>query len=213
MNLKIKFLLFSLCLVAAFSGASAGDTVKKAFANAPFEVVPTISPNVRLDMIDYFEHGMARPSSSYFGDDIMLLALDSLSLTFQTSAHCTTSIYVVSEPKDTLYFVVDTYRLPVTDSNVKVYDTSWNLKATLQPGYIEDWINNDGKKEKKFADIENAVSFITAKAVVDPATATVTYSNTTADRVSPDEYAPVEKYIKPERRFSFNGKSFKEITR
>lgn len=204
-----------LILTVLFSSTVtwANDFIKKAFVTAPFEVVPTLSQNSRLDMIDYFEHGLAHPSLTYFGDDVVITALDSYTISALTSKACSITMAALPTKQDTLTVVINSYDIPVPDSRVTIYTRDWKPIASIDAGLIKDWFTTKNVDVNRQEDIVNALEFITASATFNPASEIFTFTNTSGQRIGTAEYSKIQPYLKTERKFKFNGKVFKEIER
>lgn len=210
MKYKNLYLSLSLALLSV-SGISAQETVKNMFISAPFDVLPTLSENARLDMIDYYESGLQRPSSSNFGDEVMITEITDNKLRVQTSKTCEITIYAVPMEKDTSIVVIETYSLPFPDSKVSVYNKNWTKYAQIDGGLIDEWQTETAKKGKKLTDIENVISFISASADFEPGTKTLTFTNTSENQTVKDEYKKVAPYLKETRSFNLSQKGFKEM--
>lgn len=210
MTIKAK-LISTIALVFCATSLNAQEAVKGAFVNAPFDIVPTLSKDMRLDMIDYFEHGSDRPSKSYFGEDVRVTALDENTLTAQISPSVALTFGLLADKADSLYVVIETVETPAKDSRVSVYSTRWQKLYSFDAGSIADWLNEAGKKQKMLPDVENTLNFITAEATFNPSDKTVTFSNTSSDRIIGNEYATVAPYVMAQRSFSLSSKGAKQL--
>ena len=208
--MNIRKLLCSVIITIPLA-TFAQTSIKEIFVNAPFDVIPTIASSTRMDMIDYFEHGMNRPSKTYFGDDVVLTELAENSITAQTSTNFSTRIVMLPTKGGTLLMAIDTFKVPEADSRVRVFDGEWKLIALLTPGTISQWLTPLGLQKDNIREVENKLEFITAAADYDNATGMITFSNTSEHRLMPEEYNSIRPFVKDERQFQFNGKTFKEI--
>ena len=209
MSAKHKFLFLSLVSMFSF-GIFAQTPIKKAFIDAPFEVIPTIPVISRLDMIDYFEHDMQRPSATYFNEEVMITEMDSCHISTSLGSNTDFDIWVVKDKADTLYVVAETLKLPAPDSKVTVYRTDWTPLAKRDAGLLKEWLQQESLKAGKLPDVENALSFMTASATVDSASNTLVFVNTAEQLVVPEEYMTVKPFLKNNRKFTISSKGFKE---
>lgn len=207
-KIKVFFLLFILSFTL---GASAQEFIKKAFVGAPFEVIPTISELTRLDMLDYYEHGMDRPSLTYFSDEVRITTLDSLHLATQLSPEVDLEMFAVPVKGDTLIAVVETLKIPAKESRVRLFNRDWNEIESIDCGSLEEWLSRDAVKTGKLADVENTLGFMTASASVDPTEAMLTFSHSVAETLTPDDMKKVAPYLKSHRLFGISSKGFKEL--
>lgn len=211
MNIK-RFLLAILISFVSISYIKAYNAISQQFIDAPFDLIPTISRSTRMDMLDYYESGLARPSTSYFGDEILITELTDNSLSATTSDHCQIKLYLSTLDTDTFTVAIETIQIPAEESRIYIYDKNWNLVTYKDSGVIKEWTNgvNDNNLFRK---IENAVSFITAKADFNPDTNILTLSSTLEQRgdCNNEEFKHIAPYLKPSRSFILNKKGFVEI--
>lgn len=207
-NKRVLTLIYFTSVVL---GLSAQDTVKGAFVDAPFNVIPTLSKDARLDMLDYFQHGSDHPSTSYFGEGVRITALNDYLLTAEISPKVAVTLGLLTEKADTFYVVTETVETPAKDSRVTLYTRQWQPLYSFDAGTVADWLTVEGEKEKALPDAENTLSFITAEASFDPATNTVVYTNTSAERIEPGEYSKIARYILPQRSFLMSSKGVKPL--
>ena len=209
--MKNRRSLIIVSLILSFTCMRAQGFLKDAFVGAPFNVIPSLSESVRLDMIDYFEHGMNRPSISYFGDEVSITELDSVKINVKLSLNTELDLYMMTSKNDTLLIAIHTYQIPVKESKVKVYDRTWNELAAIDAGYIADWILPAWNKKELKDEINSAAEFITAYATFDPDTKIISFKNTTEERLGREEFSKIQDKLSTERNFIFNGKNFKEL--
>ena len=151
------------------------------FAMAPDDVLPLLPANTRLDMLDYYNSGLARPSRNTAGGEAVITHSDSRSLRFQLGDSTTCELGVFAAGRDTVVALIETIRFPMPDSKVEWYDARWNpIKAPVAEPRLADWLTRDGRSHR--AEVERALPFITAEATTDP------YAGRLLWRLTIDEY-------------------------
>ena len=59
----MRYLIFAIIALSGLA-ASAQLTASKAFTSAPSDVFPLLDTNTRMDMVDYYNSGLATPSAN-----------------------------------------------------------------------------------------------------------------------------------------------------
>ena len=100
------------------------------FAMAPDDVLPLLPVNTRLDMLDYYNSGVERPSRDAAGSRAIVTSSTNRRLTFDTGDGSTYELAVYTAGRDTIVALVETLHYPMADSRVEWYDSRWR---PLQP--------------------------------------------------------------------------------
>lgn len=185
------------------------DNPTNAFVSAPDGVLPTISGDLRLDMLDYYHSGYNRSVENDFGEPVKIdtITSDRIVVRVADNSHVEMSLLPLSA-KDTAVVVISTLEVPAATSFVKVYHGDWVEYSDVLPFHaLADWVMPQGKP--KMADIENKVPFITAKLTFDPATCLLTAVNTLHQYFTPEDYAELKPYLRPALTYKWNGKKFR----
>lgn len=128
--------LSSLCIsIIAIAGAVAGANARTAadfFTEAPASVLPLLSKNARLDMLDYYHNQLPTPTANELGGRARILDESADRLHIQLSRDSDAQIAVISTKIDTILAVIETVLTPVADSSVRFYSKDWEL-LTRQP--------------------------------------------------------------------------------
>ncbi|MDE6286089.1 MAG: DUF3256 family protein, partial [Muribaculaceae bacterium] len=145
------------------------------FAMAPDEVMPLLPANTRLDMLDYYNSGMQRPSRNEAGGMALITSSADRRLTFEAGDSCSYELAVFTTPRDTLVALIETLRYPMPDSRVEWFDARWQpVKAPVAEPGLKQWLTRDGARNR--AEVEETIPFITATATADPDRRTITYT-------------------------------------
>lgn len=148
------------------------------FAMAPDDVLPMLPVNTRLDMLDYYNSGIARESQNEAGSRAIVTSSTDRRITFEQGDSCTFELAVFTTARrDTLVAVIETVRFPMADSRINWYDARWMPRpAPFAEPRLADWLTREGTRRR--AEAEEALPFITAEATASPEAGTVTFRRT-----------------------------------
>lgn len=179
MSLRIAIIALAACALGVW-GADRGIAAR-CFEQAPDQVLPMLSTNTRLDMLDYFEAGSDRPSPNSLGGDARITAADSAFMAFDAGTGEHWQMLVLEDAKGPSHIIgmIETLDTPIPDSHAAFYNSRWEkLGGVFTPPVLADWVASGSK-----ADVEAvaaALPFITAEYTFDPSTLTLTATPTIA---------------------------------
>ena len=125
MNMN-KITIFAIfCLLA--DSVSAQLRMRDVFAQLPDSVLPLMTKNNRLDCIDFIENDMEARVKNLFDDKVVLDSLTDDFLSLSTSEGSYVEMKLFAEGADSFICVNRTYLGQAADSEVKIYDLSWNF--------------------------------------------------------------------------------------
>lgn len=205
---RIFAVAFTLLLGAG--AAFAQLSASAAFANAPQNIFPLLDYNTKLDMIDYFNSGMATPSKNAMDGKSRITALSPHKLVVSMTDASTYELAVVpTADGDTLIAVITTVATPAPDSQLTMFTKDWSSNVTgsvfSKPALI-DWLTDDSKDN--IGEVEGIVPFMLIGYSYDPAAKTLTMTNNTGKFVSPELYEMVSPSLKSSITYKWNGKKF-----
>ncbi len=135
-----RILLFSI-FVFAVSAVCPAQKMSEVFASAPYDVLPLMTRNNRLDCIDFIENNMEARVKDKFDNDVVLEEMTADYLRLVTSKVSSTEMKIV----DGRVYVSETCMGPAADTQVKVYDSKWNLIKVVSRPEVEAFIRTDAK--------------------------------------------------------------------
>ncbi|MBQ2074238.1 MAG: DUF3256 family protein [Bacteroidaceae bacterium] len=135
-----RVLLFSI-FVFAVSAVCPAQKMSEVFASAPYDVLPLMTRNNRLDCIDFIENNMEARVKDRFDNDVVLEEMTADYLRLVTSKVSSTEMKIV----DGRVYVSETCMGPAADTQVKVYDSKWNLIKVVSRPEVEAFIRTDAK--------------------------------------------------------------------
>lgn len=208
--MKLKTALVpAMLLIAAAQPAEARITATEAFTGAPRKVMPMLDETARLDMVDYYNSGMATTTANQFNgrSRITSISPDQVSVALTDASTC--DVIVLHGEQNPMLALITTVATPAPDSRMSVFTSDWSRELTgsvfTKPS-LSDWLTPEGKKNQ--AEVEMTVPFLLVSYSYDPDTATLTLTNNAAQFLGDDVYQTVASYILPKLVYKFNGKRF-----
>lgn len=200
-------------LVWSFGVLSARQTATLAFDSAPNSVMPLIAPQVRLDMVDYYNAASSKTSTNNLDGKCRITALGPEHISVEVCETSTWTLDLLRHRGDTIYMVNTTVLTPTPDSMVTFYDTDWN---ELSPGIfvapsLDDFLTVRKLTPEQDALLRSTVPFVMHEDVYDPATGIMTVTQHIADYVPSDELTAVKAWLADKITYKYNGKKFVRI--
>lgn len=201
-----SFLLTLLTLLCSMS-LSAQLTAAGAFTSAPAEVFPLLDKNTRLDMVDYFNSGLATPSTNKLQGRSAITELSPESLSVKISEASSAQIALLKAGNDTLIALVSTVSTPGLDSNLKFYDSGWrqlqSAKYFTAPGW-DDWVTTG----HDVTEVTAYSPFMLASYFIDPSAGVLTITNNLSTFIDEDTYKDISEALHPSLTYKWNGRKF-----
>ena len=139
----MKYSLLALLLLISVSGRAEDVRMKDVFRQMPDALVPTLSANNRLDMIDFIDSNMKAEVTNLFGGKSEMTMLSDDSLTIRLSDALTIHMLLLKteETTDDSHQVICMLMVYGTDSlsldtKLDFYSTDWN-KLDVRPRFSE----------------------------------------------------------------------------
>lgn len=211
MKLK-RFFLLSSAIVFLFVSAvhiAARQPVSEAFKNAPSSVLPLLSKNTRLDMLDYFNSGMSTPSRNELGGNALIEQMTDESMTLKMSSASAVQIALLPYGDDAYVALISTVNTPAPDSKLTVYSFDWTEDLTDRVFKLPDmteWLTNEGKKNA--GEVDLMVPFLLVSYSYDPESKSLTLTNNSSSFLSDEIYNMVKPYLHDTLIYTWNGKKF-----
>lgn len=209
--MKTVRLLLLMLLLPLLADAQTGLSAAKAFVSAPVDCFPLIPRMKRLDMLDYFNSGMDRPSDNLLGGKSRVISLSPMKITIEETegSKVLTSVCLKEYRKDTVYIVTTDICTPARDGSLRVYNRDWKELIAdrwfTQPT-LENWLVKVDRKS--LPDIENAVPFVPASYDFDPESGILTLTSTLADMIPAEDYAKVKDLLRPRLQYKLTNGGF-----
>ncbi len=208
----MRRLLLATVLTAAglTAGAKSLPTAAEAFVSAPRDVLILVDSLTRLDMIDYFNSGSLTPSSNKLEGNSRVTALSPETLTYRTSDAAEHTIAMLEGKRRDYIMLISTMFLPAADSELRFFTPDWTeidpqtLTSIFNYPTLKDWIKPEYKKF--MPDIENVIPFVSAAYTYDPATETMTVTNSLETLLSDEDYKMVKDKLYPSIVYRRNNK-------
>lgn len=135
-----RFILLCLALLVWSLTVSAQSTMREAFQQAPQSLMPYLTENDRLDLIDFLDSGMKAEVTNQLGGKSELLRLTERFLSLNLSQGLSMKMLLLDspEPVDSVTQViclVRTYGIDCRESTVQFYSMKW--RQLLTADYME----------------------------------------------------------------------------
>ena len=135
-----RFILLCLALLVWSLTVSAQSTMREAFQQAPQSLMPYLTENDRLDLIDFLDSGMKAEVTNQLGGKSELLRLTDRFLALNLSQGLSMKMLLLDspEPVDSVTQViclVRTYGIDCRESTVQFYSMKW--RQLLTADYME----------------------------------------------------------------------------
>lgn len=189
-------------------GTACPRTAADFFAEAPVEVLPLLDRTTRLDMLDYFAHGLETASRNVLDGHSRITAQSDNKIDIQISRDARLQLAVFTLKADTLLVAIETVLTPVADSDIRIYRSDWTPLAS-RPRMPEaaDFVPADRKRDAKRSAMPEPL-FI--KAEFDPETALFTFFNTTGDYYTENDRPDGLGLMSDSITMAFDGRRFVE---
>ncbi len=208
---RLFLLVVVICSLLMPNFSMAQLTAKQAFKNAPRQVFPLLDELTRLDMLDYYESGSKTSSKNLSGGGCSIMELSTNQLKLRMTDVSTYSINTVKSKGDSVIIVIATLKIPAEDSYISFYDKDWTplTGKRFVPPTLKQWMSTDAKPLME--DIENAVPFVSCRYDFEPETGLLTLTPTLKELIGVEGYGLVEKYLKPQILYRWDGKKMKMV--
>ncbi len=120
----MKCILLIVLALCAFVTARA-RTALDFFVDAPDNEVPLLSQPKRLDMVDYFNNGLANTVVNELAGNSRIVEASEKRLVAQLADHASLELDVLVSGNDTVIALITTVLLPMADSDIVFYDSNW----------------------------------------------------------------------------------------
>lgn len=181
---RLLALALAACIgaLAALARDPGPDVAARCFEQAPTSVLPLISKNTRLDMIDYFRAGSDRQSANQLDGPARITALERNLIAFEAGSGLRCQMLVIDNYRFDksagewvpIYVIglIETLDTPIPDSKITFYDSKWQpIKGAFTPPRLADWLTTRNKDEIEM--VKRTLPFITVEYAFDPQTLAV----------------------------------------
>lgn len=202
MNMN-KITIFAIfCLLA--DSVSAQLRMRDVFAQLPDSVLPLMTKNNRLDCIDFIENDMEARVKNLFDDKVVLDSLTDDFLSLSTSEGSYVEMKLFAEGADSFICVNRTYLGQAADSEVKIYDLSWNFVRRVARPDIREFLKTSESIDSWTPEMADTLRVIRAEAEFLPLIKASLSSNTRQitwvlqkDEFSRNIKKVADKYLQP----------------
>lgn len=207
---KLRKIVAAAFIFAGCVASHAQLTAQQAFVDAPRTVFPLLDRDAKLDMVDYYNSGLATPTKNVMDGKSLITSMAPMKLNVtMTDASCYEVDLLPTADGDTLIALIGTVATPAPDSQMTIYAKDWRSNVTqnyFTKPVLADWLTAEGKSRS--GEVEGLVPFLLIGYTYDPGSKTFTLTNNTRRFLSADVYEIVEPCLKQSMTYSWNGKKF-----
>jgi hypothetical protein len=133
--MSIRFILLGLVVSAWSLTATAQPSMREAFKQAPQALLPYLTENDRLDLIDFLDSGMKAETKNQLGGKSELLRLTDRFLSLRLSQGLSMKLRLLDSPQpidsvSQVICMVRTYGIDCQESTVQFYSLKWRQLPT-----------------------------------------------------------------------------------
>lgn len=143
--MKKILLILLICNLSVLSSSAQQVRMRDLFAQAPDSIFPLLTTNNRLDCIDFIENNMLARVKNRFDDETVLEVMTPEYMRLKTCDRQRIECRLLpANDSVSVICMVSTVFGPAPDSNVRFYDTRWNMiPCHAERPAIDDFINPD----------------------------------------------------------------------
>jgi len=212
MTIMMTRFFISLAALLCATAMQAQMTPRSVVTTAPEKLLLTIPASTLLDMLDYYESGVARTVRNKMDEDAVITEMTQSTISITTGVGRNVTFAILPYGKSSIIMTIDRVDTPETDASIAFYDARWkpiDSSKLLKLPLLADWT---GKMPgERMREIENALPFLMADARFDPDTMTLSFTAQLGDYISVEDKDKVKDAIVPELAYRWNGKSFKPV--
>lgn len=128
--MSMRFILLGLAVSAWSLTATAQPSMREAFKQAPQALLPYVTENDRLDLIDFLDSGMKAEVKNQLGGKSELLRLTDRFLSLRLSQGLSMKLRLLDSPQpidsvSQVICMVRTYGIDCQESTVQFYSLKW----------------------------------------------------------------------------------------
>ena len=193
----------ALCVAAA-----AARTAADFFVAAPDSVIRLLPQATRLDMLDYNRYGSDRPSTNQFNGPAILRTESDAIVEFDVDRDISMQLAVIPAGSDTVVALVTTCLLPVPDSSIQYFDTSWRPVAKGLPAIpaYTDWLTPEATRTPGPVEVE--LPFIPVSAAFSPGATVLTFPNQAQAYLDSATWTRIQPMMTPAIAYDIKGGRF-----
>ena len=207
----MKKILYTLLLVAVTTTQLAqAAKIRDYFIMEPGNLFLTLSQGTRAGMITTAEEKRESQADNRMGGVAKITTLDDDYMTIETSPCKSVELKLLTKgTKDTVIAVIETVKLPVTDSRISFYSTKWKPLKTKkhfkQMPTIKDFLLPNAKKGKAKEVLSNLHFPLIVLKFSGPQHQQVVATQQLKKFYSEEDYQKMGKFLKDSINYSITG--------
>lgn len=206
-----------LCVAALWLGMTGlhAQVLRDLFVQMPDSLMPLLTRNNRLDMLDFFDSNMAARVKNRMDGNTEMTSLSDRFLNMRATASSSEALLLLFRADSTaLLLRVSTFKAPSEESELNFYTTSWqplDAKTLISPPVLNDfWLNGDTCDTARLAQAKRLFTTPFIKAEVKAAQNEICFSVSLLG-LSAEDRKLVAPYLRESLSYKWNGIAFEPI--
>lgn len=206
-----RFLVTAFCVLGTLCAAYARN-MRDLIKEMPDSVMPLLTLNNRLDMIDYLDSGMKAEISNKFGGKSEMTVIKDDYVNIKMSERSNVALKLLPFGSDSIICMIHTTQSIADDSRMRFFSTQWKQLPEesffLQPVVDDFVLRPDTLTDVEFRNLRNKIdaTFVKIDFVDDLTDIVLTF--TTPQYMSEDDRKAVAPCLREQIRMKWNGVRF-----
>lgn len=206
-----RFLVTAFCVLGTLCAAYARN-MRDLIKEMPDSVMPLLTLNNRLDMIDYLDSGMKAEISNKFGGKSEMTVIKDDYVNIKMSDRSNVALKLLPFGSDSIICMIHTTQSIADDSRVRFFSTQWKQlpeESFFSQPVADDFVlRPDTLTDVEFRNLRNKIdaTFVKIDFVDDLTDIVLTF--TTPQYMSEDDRKAVASCLREQIRMKWNGVRF-----
>ncbi|MCM1313506.1 MAG: DUF3256 family protein [Bacteroides sp.] len=206
-----RFLVVICCLLGTLCTVCA-QNMRDLIKEMPDSVMPLLTHNNRLDMIDYLDSNMKAEISNRFGGQSEMVVITDDYVDIKVSEQSEVAFKLLPFGDDNIICMIHTCQSVADDSRIKFYSAQWKQlpgeSFFSQPSSDDFLLKPDTLSESEFQSVRNKIDATFIKMVFVNNSTDMVLTFTTPEYMSEDDMAIVAAYLREPIRMKWSGTRF-----
>lgn len=206
-----RFLVTAFCVLGTLCAAYARN-MRDLIKEMPDSVMPLLTLNNRLDMIDYLDSGMKAEISNKFGGKSEMTVIKDDYVNIKMSDRSNVALKLLPFGSDSIICMIHTTQSIADDSRMRFFSTQWKQlpeESFFSQPVVDDFVlRPDTLTDVEFRNLRNKIdaTFVKIDFVDDLTDIVLTF--TTPQYMSEDDRKAVAPCLREQIRMKWNGVRF-----
>lgn len=209
---RIIFLISALVLLCIPYSMKA-RTIKDIFLSEPGYLMPLMSKNTKMDMVDYLNVGQMAEVNNALGKGSHFNKVTDNYMSVHISNSSTVELLLMPVSKrDTIVVAVTTFTLPAKDSRIEFFTTDWKryvrTESFMKEPTMKDFVSIPKGDKTKKETVLAAIDFPVIQYHINPDNNTIIATHSLKEYMSKDDYEKIAPYLRESLEYKFKNGVF-----